>query len=96
MYDELGITVERAGSEMQWQNGGVERAWASIHTRSQAMTNAAGLDKGYWYLSDLHAVKLDNMLLSKTNQLGLCPHEAVFGSRPSEEWLRTFGQKMCC
>jgi hypothetical protein len=59
MYDELGITVERAGSEMQWQNGGVEQAWASIHTRSQAMTNAAGLDKGYWYLSDLHAVKLD-------------------------------------
>jgi hypothetical protein len=33
------------------------------------------------------------MLLSKTNQLGLCPHEAAFGSRPSDEWLRTFGQK---
>jgi hypothetical protein len=93
VYDDLGLTLERAGSEMQWQNGGVERAWASIHTRSQAMRNAAGLDKGYWYLSDLHAVKLDNMLMSKTNQLGLCPYEAVFGTRPTDEWLRTFGQK---
>jgi hypothetical protein len=55
MYDELGIKVERAGSAMQWQNGGVERAWASIHTRSQAMMNAAELDKSYWYFSNLHA-----------------------------------------
>ena len=90
---KFGFALQHSSPYRQHANGLIERAWQSIHTRSAAMRDAAGLNYNTWWYTDNHAAKLHNSFPS-TIHGGKSPHELVYGCKLNLDIFKTIGQRI--
>ena len=91
--NKFNFTLQQSGPYQQNQNGLVERMWQSIHTRSAAMRDSAGLNYNTWWWSDAHAAKTHNAMPSSVHG-GKSPHEIVYGVKMNIDSFKMFGQNI--
>jgi hypothetical protein len=72
----------------EW-NGIAERYWQTINDMSKCLRATAGLPPTFWVRSMDTAVYIRNRCITKP--LGISPHEALFGTPPDIDHLKTFG-----
>jgi hypothetical protein len=91
---KFGFQLQHSSPYRQHANGLIERAWQSIHTRSAAMRDAAGLNYNTWWYTDNHAAKLHNSFPNTIHAGSLSPYELVYGYKQNLDVFKTIGQRI--